>query len=430
MSLSKPVADLEGSELKCGEDCSDSLSRSNNRRKRAFGELPIEETGRSIRANVMQNLEEPEGVPLKPLHVFRLGEMALSGSSSQQHVEVGCMEEELKEETIDTTVQEEELEEETIDTTVQGGELVEADADAEVDDDDVEGEHVVELDDVAPVVIEIGQGEPQQDFEAEEPIAVQVLELDWAHNLHTIYRDDEVIFRIEITHLHHIDPNERFMMVNWMENVRCKRSLTFETLFLAVNLMDRVLQGQNVSLTRFYTVGKACLFMAAKFEELRGKKQFRLQDLASTGKVIESPEVNDILTEELWICSTLQHQFMVPTAFHFLCQYLQASVNNSSAMVQLACFLSERMLHEFDMLRFLPSITAATIVRTCRKTFQMQPFWSPALAMCTQYEETALEECATVLRGIVATPLHPESVVFKKYSRTKCHEVALLVVIV
>jgi hypothetical protein len=192
-----------------------------------------------------------------------------------------------------------------------------------------------------------------------------------------------------------------------------------------------VLEAQGVSRQQCPLVGMGCLLLAAKYEEVDG--EFLAEHL-SLGVHTITPEVLQAIHNILmWVLRTLHYQVATPTVYHFLGHYLRASaVDNDAviAMVQLACFLSEWVLHEFDMLRFLPSVTAATIVRTCRKTFQMQPFWSPALAMCTQYEEMALEECATVLRGIVATPLHPESVVFKKYSRPKCHEVALLVVIV
>ena len=77
------------------------------------------------------------------------------------------------------------------------------------------------------------------------------------------------------------------------------------------------------------------------------------------------------------IVNTLEFKFTVPTIHSFLCRYLKAA-HADRTMVQLACYLTERSLQEYTLLRFLPSTIAAASVLIARKTLKRHP-WSPTL---------------------------------------------------
>lgn len=60
----------------------------------------------------------------------------------------------------------------------------------------------------------------------------------------------------------------RSILVDWLIEVHGKFRLLPETIFLAVNIMDRLLSIRTVSLSKFQLVGTVSLFLAAKYEEV------------------------------------------------------------------------------------------------------------------------------------------------------------------
>ena len=60
----------------------------------------------------------------------------------------------------------------------------------------------------------------------------------------------------------------RAILVDWIIEVHTKFRLLPETLFLAVNIIDRFLSLRVVSLVKLQLVGVTALFIASKFEEV------------------------------------------------------------------------------------------------------------------------------------------------------------------
>lgn len=60
----------------------------------------------------------------------------------------------------------------------------------------------------------------------------------------------------------------RATLVDWLSEVRDEFRLHAETLFLAASYLDAYLAAKPVSRGRFQLLGMACLWVAAKFEEV------------------------------------------------------------------------------------------------------------------------------------------------------------------
>lgn len=60
----------------------------------------------------------------------------------------------------------------------------------------------------------------------------------------------------------------RFKLVDWIAQVHMRYHLLPETLWIAVNIMDRFLSKRAVSLEKVQLVGMTALFIAAKYEEI------------------------------------------------------------------------------------------------------------------------------------------------------------------
>lgn len=159
-----------------------------------------------------------------------------------------------------------------------------------------------------------------------------------------------------------------------------------ETLYLTVNVIDRYLETKQVRRSKLQLLGVSALLVAAKYEEIYPPE---IRDLVYiTDRAYNKHE---ILEMESSIINTLQYNLTVPTVHSFLCRYLKAA-HADRTMVQLSCYLAERTLQEYSMLKHNSSVVAATAVLVARKSLNRHP-WSPTLVKYTQYDECDLAAC-------------------------------------
>ena len=117
------------------------------------------------------------------------------------------------------------------------------------------------------------------------------------------------------------------------------------------------------------------------------------------------------------ILNVLDYQCTVPTAHTFLCRYLKAA-HADRAMVQLACYLTERTLQEYSMQRFLPSLIAATAVYVARLSLKRNP-WSPTLLKYSNYDEVDLAPCSEEMKTVINSAGNQHQAVNKKYASSR-----------
>jgi hypothetical protein len=135
----------------------------------------------------------------------------------------------------------------------------------------------------------------------------------------------------------------------------------------------------------------------------------------------------EIIEMETIIAGSLNYDLTVPTIHTFLCRYLKAA-HADRTMVQMACYLAERTLQEYSMVKFLPSVIAATAVHAARISLRRHP-WSPTLVKYTSYDECDLEACSQEMRAYMNdTEPSAQTAVSRKYSSPKFGAVARMAV--
>lgn len=190
-----------------------------------------------------------------------------------------------------------------------------------------------------------------------------------------------------------------------------------ETLYLTVHIIDRFLEKKEVRRSRLQLVGVAALLVSSKYEEIYPPE---LRDLVYiTDRAYNKQE---ILEMENDICVTLDYNLTLPTIHSFLCRYLKAA-HADRMMVQMACYLAERSLQEYSMLKYLPSVVAASAVCISRKSLRRHP-WSPTLVKYTNYDEPDLQECLNEMKVFADISTNQQQAVFRKYSNTRFGAVA------
>ena len=125
---------------------------------------------------------------------------------------------------------------------------------------------------------------------------------------------------------------------------------------------------------------------------------------------------------EMKILNALKYEVTIASSRMFSIRYLKAA-HAFKLTRWITAYIIERMLQEYSMLQFLPSLIAASAVYIARKSSQNCSGWSATLQYYTQYDAAALQPCLAEMESIFKgkTIL---STVKKKYSSMKYGSVA------
>ncbi|KAF3500157.1 hypothetical protein F2Q69_00040468 [Brassica cretica] len=241
--------------------------------------------------------------------------------------------------------------------------------------------------------------------------------VEYVQDLYSFYRTMERFSCVPADYMmQQMDLNEkmRAILIDWLIEVHDKFDLMKETLFLTVNLIDRFLSKKSVMRKKLQLVGLVALLLACKYEEVSVPV---VEDLVLISD--KAYARNDVLDMEKTMLSTLQFNVSLPTQYPFLKRFLKAAQADKKCEM-LASFLIELALVEYEMLRFQPSLLAATAVYTAQCTVDGYRQWSSTCEFHSHYSEDQLMECC---RKMVS--LHQKAAtgkltgVYRKYNTSK-----------
>lgn len=216
------------------------------------------------------------------------------------------------------------------------------------------------------------------------------------------------------------DVNEkmRTILVDWLVDVHLKFKLSPETLFLAVEIIDRFLDKKVVSRQKLQLVGVVAMLLAAKYEEIYPPEVKDFIYIAANTYTRD-----DILRMERLMFLTMDFNLTMPTIYPFLKRTLQV-MDADTRTHQLAQFLAELSLLDYKMLQYSPSLVGASCVYLANKYLLKEP-WSRALEHYTQFKVSDVERCAADIFTICQNaPQQKTQAVRKKYSYPRYGEVA------
>ena len=145
----------------------------------------------------------------------------------------------------------------------------------------------------------------------------------------------------------------RSLLMDWVVQVHKRFQLLPETLFVAVNYIDRFLSLKAVSVAKLQLVGATALFLAAKFEEINCPSIEEL--LYMVDNTYSAPEV---LKAEKYMMTTLRFQLAWPGPMSFLRRISRADDYDLDTRTIAKYFLDVAVMdHRF--VSALPSLVAA-----------------------------------------------------------------------
>lgn len=165
------------------------------------------------------------------------------------------------------------------------------------------------------------------------------------------------------------DVNEkmRAMLFDWLVEVHHKFKLLPETMFLTVNLVDRYLEKEAVQRTKLQLVGVTAMLIATKYEEIyppEVKDFVYITDKAYTRE--------EIIEMESTILRTLEFNITTVSPLRFLERFSRIS-DMPEKSFNMAKYLVELPIIEYRMLRYKPSLIAASAVYLTNKILNLEP---------------------------------------------------------
>jgi cyclin B len=245
---------------------------------------------------------------------------------------------------------------------------------------------------------------------------------EYVNDMYVHFREKELETSVNPTYMRqqqHINEKMRAILIDWLVEVHLKFKLVPETLYLTVNLIDRYLLGSLVERSNLQLVGVSALLLASKYEEIYPPE---LKDLVYiTDKAYTEQQ---ILQMEEKMVKALKYKMTIASIHCFMMRYLKAG-HADRRMVWLASYVAERMLQEYDMLKYLPSMVAACAVYVARKNLGRNA-WSPTLLHYANYSEGSLRACLEDMQRLIHSTKGSLAAVKKKYSSEKYGQVATM----
>ncbi|KAM4555205.1 cyclin-A2 isoform 1-T2 [Odontesthes bonariensis] len=268
----------------------------------------------------------------------------------------------------------------------------------------------------SPMDMSVVQGEEK---------AVNVNEVpEYAAEIHTYLREMEVKTRPKAGYMKKqpdITNSMRAILVDWLVEVGEEYKLQNETLYLAVNYIDRFLSSMSVLRGKLQLVGTAAMLLASKFEEIYPPEVAEFVYITD-----DTYTKKQVLKMEHLVLKVLSFDLAAPTINQFLTQYF-CNHSVSKQVESLAMYLGELSLVDSDpFLKYLPSQTAAASYVLANNAVTGGS-WPKSLVDRTGYTLEDLMPCIEDLHQMyLSAAQHAQQSVREKYKGSKYLEVSTI----
>ncbi|KAM0274410.1 hypothetical protein ACHAQH_007879 [Verticillium albo-atrum] len=244
---------------------------------------------------------------------------------------------------------------------------------------------------------------------------------EYANEIFEYLRDLECKSVPNPNYMEHQDDLEwktRGILVDWLIEVHTRFTLLPETLFLAINIIDRFLSEKVVQLDRLQLVGVTAMFIAAKYEEVMSPHVGNFRKIADDGFT-----EGEILSAEQFLLSTLNYDLSYPNPMNFLRRISKAD-NYDIQCRTIGKYLTEISLLDHRFLAYRPSHVAAGAMYLARLILD-RGAWDETIAYYAGYSEEEVEPVAHLMIDYLARPVVHEAF-FKKYASKKFLKASIL----
>ncbi|KAG5360402.1 G2/mitotic-specific cyclin cdc13 [Yarrowia sp. B02] len=206
--------------------------------------------------------------------------------------------------------------------------------------------------------------------------------------------------------------NTRAVLVDWLVEVHQKFRLLPETLFLAVNIVDRFMSRRVVALNKVQLVGITSLLLATKYEEVFTPA------LSNFVYVVDGsyPE-DEILRAERFILQVLQFNLSYPNPMNFLRRISKADDFDIHSRT-FGKYLCEIALVDHTFMEFKHSLVAAAAMHVGRMMLARSQWTNNLVYYSGGYTQKDIAPVCRKIFQFLIGPVEHEAF-FKKYATKK-----------
>jgi cyclin B len=222
-------------------------------------------------------------------------------------------------------------------------------------------------------------------------------------------REEEFIITSYLDHQPHINSSMRTILIDWLVEVQENFELFHETLYLAVKIVDRYLEKNEVKKEYLQLVGATAMLISAKFEELSPPLVDDFIYLCD-----DAYQHDELLTMERSILLALNYDINAPIAYRFL-RRLARAANADMETHTLARYIAESTLQEYSFVSEKPSHIAAAAMYLAIRMKKLGP-WTMTLQHYSQCTAEQLLPLVERLNHLISQPPSATATVHSKYS--------------
>lgn len=178
-------------------------------------------------------------------------------------------------------------------------------------------------------------------------------------------------------HQDHLEWHLRGVLVDWLVEVHTRFHLLPETIFLAINIIDRFLSARVVELEKLQLVGITAMFIASKYEEVLSPHVQNFKHVADDGFTED-----EILKAERFVLAALNYDLSYPNPMNFLRRISKAD-NYDIQTRTLGKYLLEISLLDHKFMRYHPSHIAAASMYLARLVLERGEWVSSMVTSAT-----------------------------------------------
>ncbi|KAJ3674325.1 hypothetical protein LUZ60_004941 [Juncus effusus] len=192
----------------------------------------------------------------------------------------------------------------------------------------------------------------------------------------------------------------RGILVDWLVEVAEEYKLVSDTLYLTISYIDRFLSHNSINRQKLQLLGVSSMLIASKYEEITPP---HVEDFCYITDNTYTKQ--ELVKMESDVLKFLKFEMGNPTIKTFLRRFTRAGQEDQKysnlKLEFLGCYLAELSLVDYNCIKFLPSIVAASSIFLARFTLDPKSYpWNKKLESSSGYKASELKDCVNAIHEL------------------------------
>jgi cyclin B len=245
---------------------------------------------------------------------------------------------------------------------------------------------------------------------------------DYFNDIYTYFKEEEEKFLPKQNYMsYQTDINEKMreILFDWLIEVHKKFKLSYNTLYITGNLIDRFTEkNPELKRTKYQLLGVSSMFIAGKYNDIyppQSKDYSYITDDAFTKK--------EVVEMEMEILKQLNYTITFPTQYNFL-EIYKKLLNMDDETFHLSFYLIDICFINYKMIKYKPSFLAAAACLLSFRLLKIYDNWEE-FENITGYNVNELYDCVIRMAELIEKQKNTKlKGVYKKFSSENFSEIA------